>query len=317
MKPARIALTHASGLFAQALLEQMAIAGIAADAVLLLDSEEQAGHRVPYADTHLVVQDQYASDYDNLSAVLLLEADAELQSLLEHADCFVISHHGPEELPARYVGDVSMVAGLLEQPGRIRLVPAELATLLSVMLPLHQLHGIQAMQLVNVLSASVYGKPGVEELASQTISLLNSQDIHSDIFPLQLAFNMIPFDAAELSAWQLSDLLGDDDIDYSVQQILVPAFHGLAMAVTLQSEKPIELDRQIEQWQALPGIEVIQKVASPLTHCNAGLKIVITGLQHPQNDANRLQFWIIADSIKNGLIQNYLHILDFLLKSYL
>lgn len=317
MKPIKIALTHASGLFTRALLEQMAKAGIKADALLLLDNAEQAGDRIPYADTHLLVQDQAAFDYEGLSAVFLLEADAELQDLLQHANCYVISHHGPEQLAAQFVADSSAAAELLKQPEMIRLVPAELATLLMVLLPLHQRFGLQALQVVNVLSASFHGQAGVEELASQTVSLLNSQNVHSDIFPLQLAFNVIPFDAAEQSAWQLADLLGETNLEFSLQQILVPAFHGLAIAVTLRAEKPLAIDDLISQWRGVPGIEVVDNAVSPLTHCKSGLKIVLTSVQHPQNDAKRLQFWIIADSIKNGLIQNYLHILDFLLKSYL
>jgi hypothetical protein len=54
-----------------------------------------------------------------------------------------------------------------------------------------------------------------------------------------------------------------------------------------------------------------------LTDCKTGSDVLISGLYQPQNDFNRLQFWIVADSVRNGLIQNYQNMLEILLKSYL
>ncbi|MBT4078362.1 MAG: hypothetical protein HOE78_17450 [Gammaproteobacteria bacterium] len=317
MKSSKIAVTHASGLLAEALLERMAESGIKSDSVILLDREQQAGNRLSYGDTYLTVEDQYEYDYEDLAAVLLLEPDAELESLLQHADCFVISHHVDKVNNSVFTPEITEESNLPEQPCTLKLASAELSTLLLVTKVIENNFGLKSLNVVNVFSSSFYGKTGVEELASQTISLLNSQDAKSTVFPLQLAFNMIPDGDESIVEEQLVSALQADDLKCSVQNILVPAFHGLSISVSLKMNSEVDIEKISSLLNEQQGIRIVEQTISPLTDCKTGSDVLISGLYQPQNDFNRLQFWIVADSVRNGLIQNYLNMLEILLKSYL
>ncbi|MCK4707227.1 MAG: hypothetical protein KAU21_01310 [Gammaproteobacteria bacterium] len=314
MEKTKFAVTHASGLLAEALLKSMAESGISSDSVILLDQEQQVGNRLSYGDTYLMVEDQHEYDYENLTAVLLLEPDAELESLLLHADCYVISHHANEMSQGVFT---PLLSKLPEQPCAIKLASAELASLLLVANVIHSHFGISSLNIVNVQSSSHYGKSGVDELASQTISLLNSQDVKSGVFPLQLAFNMIPGEPDADMENQLIDAMQADDMKCSVQNILVPAFHGLSISVSLEVKHKIDLKKLSGLLNEQQGVQLNLYTVSPLTDCKKGSDVIITGLHQPQNDVNRLQFWIVSDSVRNGLIQNYQNMLDVLLKSVL
>ncbi|MBT3205668.1 MAG: hypothetical protein HOM14_18370 [Gammaproteobacteria bacterium] len=317
MKSSKIAVTHASGLLAEALLERMAESGIKSDSVILLDREQQAGNRLSYGDTYLTVEDQYEYDYEDLAAVLLLEPDAELESLLQHADCFVISHHVDKVNNSVFTPEITEESNLPEQPCTLKLASAELSTLLLVTKVIENNFGLKSLNVVNVFSSSFYGKTGVEELASQTISLLNSQDAKSTVFPLQLAFNMIPDGDESIVEEQLVSALQADDLKCSVQNILVPAFHGLSISVSLKMNSEVDIEKISSLLNEQQGIRIVEQTISPLTDCKTGSDVLISGLYQPQNDFNRLQFWIVADSVRNGLIQNYQNMLEILLKSYL
>ena len=317
MKSSKIAVTHASGLLAEALLERMAESGIKSDSVILLDREQQAGNRLSYGDTYLTVEDQYEYDYEDLAAVLLLEPDAELESLLQHADCFVISHHVDKVNNSVFTPEITEESNLPEQPCTLKLASAELSTLLLVTKVIENNFGLKSLNVVNVFSSSFYGKTGVEELASQTISLLNSQDAKSTVFPLQLAFNMIPDGDESNVEEQLVSALQADDLKCSVQNILVPAFHGLSISVSLKMNSEVDIEKISSLLNEQQGIRIVEQTISPLTDCKTGSDVLISGLYQPQNDFNRLQFWIVADSVRNGLIQNYQNMLEILLKSYL
>jgi aspartate-semialdehyde dehydrogenase len=317
MVSSKIAVTHASGLLAEALLVRMSESGIKSDNVILLDRELQAGNRLSYGDTYLTVEDQYEYDYEDLAAVLLLEPDAELESLLQHADCFVISHHVDKVNNSVFTPEITAESNLPEQPCALKLASAELSTLLLVSKVIHNNFGVKSLNVVNVFSSSFYGKTGVEELASQTISLLNSQDVKSTVFPLQLAFNMIPDGDESIVEEQLVRALQADDLKCSVQNILVPAFHGLSISVSLEMSSEVDIEKISSLLNEQQGIRLVEQTISPLTDCKTGADVLISGLYQPQNDFNRLQFWIVADSVRNGLIQNYLNMLEILLKSYL
>ncbi len=317
MKSSKIAVTHASGLLAEALLERMAESGIKSDSVILLDREQQAGNRLSYGDTYLMVEDQYEYDYEDLAAVLLLEPDAELESLLQHADCFVISHHVDKVNNSVFTPEITAESNLPEQPCALKLASAELSTLLLVAKVIENNFGVKSLNVVNVFSSSFYGKTGVEELASQTISLLNSQDVKSTVFPLQLAFNMIPDGDESIVEEQLVSALQADGLKCSVQNILVPAFHGLSISVSLEMNSEVDIEKISSLLNEQQGIRIVEQTISPLTDCKTGSDVLISGLYQPQNDFNRLQFWIVADSVRNGLIKNYQNMLEILLKSYL
>ncbi|MCP4075328.1 MAG: hypothetical protein GY744_03990 [Gammaproteobacteria bacterium] len=317
MDIAKIAVTHASGLLAEALLESMVASGIKPDSVILLDREQQAGNRLAYGDTYLTVEDQYECDYEDLAAVLLLEPDVELESLLQHADCFVISHHIDKVNSSIFTPQLTLPSNLPEQPCAIKLASAELSSLLLAITAIHKNYGLTSLNIVNVYSSSFYGKSGVEELASQTIALLNSQDVKSQIFPLQLAFNMIPDESVSMIEDQLLGALQANNLKCSVQNILVPVFHGLSISVSLETKDKMDVEKVSDLLNSQLGVQLVDQTISPLTDCKEGSNVLINGLHQPQNDSNRLQFWIVADSVRNGLIQNYQNMLEILLKSYL
>jgi len=253
MDKVKIAVTHASGLLAEALLERMAKMGIKSDNVVLLDQENQVGNRLSYGDTYLMVADQHEYDYEDLTAVLLLEPDAELESLLQHADCYVVSHHVDKINNSIFTPQLSPQSNLPQQPCAIKLASAELATLLLVSKAIHENYEIKELNAVNVLSSSIYGKSGVEELASQTISLLNSQQVETRLFPLQLAFNMIPVESTADMEQQLVSGMQAKELKCSIQNILIPAFHGLAISISLETRQKIDMKKLTEIFSETPS----------------------------------------------------------------
>jgi aspartate-semialdehyde dehydrogenase len=321
MTQPKIAITHSSSLLAEALLKQMSESGLTPDSVVLLDEQEQAGNRLSFADTYITSLDQYEYDYENLAAVFLLQEDTELEDLLQHADCHVISHFPENNRPVHFFDPLTDIAAdkyrFIEKPGPIKLATAELSTLLTVLRPLAKVIDLNSVQVVNVLSASIFGKPAMDELASQTIELLNSRDVTSSVFPLQMAFNMIPQPTIDGKDEVLCNFFPDQQVSCSVQSILVPAFNGLSISVVIESNKKIDVEKVKKVIQNIPSVSYTNERVSPYTHCKDGNKWIIYGLNQPQKEANRLQFWIIADSIRNGLINNYQNVLEFLLNSYL
>jgi len=190
----RLAVTHAGGPLAEALLEQFQESGMQPDSLVLLDREDRVGKRIAYGDTYLPVEDQHDFDYEDLAGVLLLEADAELVDLLQHADCPVLSHLSLVEQAPLFGG----AHGSLPEQGFVKLPSAELATVLPALQALDRRAGLQALHLVSIVSAMHLGQTGVDDLAAQTIGLLNSRDIDAGVFPQPLAFNLIP---ASSSCW--------------------------------------------------------------------------------------------------------------------
>jgi aspartate-semialdehyde dehydrogenase len=309
----KIALTHASSLLAEVLLQLITESGITPDSIVLLDDVKHYGERHACGNTHLTVGNQYEYDYEDVVAVLLLAADAELESLLQHADCAVISHALSPEARADLV-DPSNSRQLT--PGLNRIAGAEVANLFHVLQPLVAEMEVTSIQAVNVLSAALYGQTAVESLAAQTVALLSSRDPVAAPFEQQLAFNMLPQPADSLAQRQLAALLGSD-IDLSMHSVITAALHGMVQSVDLTLSAATDLSRVKSLLGQIAELRDGDVAVSPLSDCRHGARPLVYDLRQPQNDAKRLHFWIIADSIRNGLAQNYLSAIRVLLKSFL
>ena len=71
----RIALSHASSVAAEAILEKLPESGITPDSLVLLDHPSNLGKRVSYGGTHLALLDQQQYDYSNCALLMMPEAD--------------------------------------------------------------------------------------------------------------------------------------------------------------------------------------------------------------------------------------------------
>ena len=74
-----IALSHASGLAAEAILEKLPESGITPDSLVLLDHEANVGKRLPFAGGYLGIQDQLQFDLSSCALLLMPEADVEME----------------------------------------------------------------------------------------------------------------------------------------------------------------------------------------------------------------------------------------------
>jgi len=312
----RVALSHASSLAAEAILEKLADSSIETDALVLLDVAERAGRRLAFRKTRLSSVDQSDFDFSQCALVLLAEGDAEIVARAESEGCFVASHALPEDIPAVF-GGATETPEIPFNSNRVRLAGPALSSLAPALLELNRLSPMAQVNTVLLQSAEFHGKAGVDELASQTINLLNSREVKPAVFPLQIAFNLL----AEISdphfAGDLARILGNNSCFFSLQSINVPVFHGFAAAVQIRFDAATPIEDCIARLQGLENLAITSQPASPISDCNQSFSCVISHLEQAPGQPSQVQFWMLADPLRYGLATNYMHVTEFLLKSFL
>ena len=187
----RVALACAGGLEAEAILEKLPESGLAPDSLVLLDDESRRGTRLGYGSGYLVVQDQSEFDFSGCALLLLPQSDDELEQRALNSGCVVVGHTLNNDSPAIFSASPDTELDITYGETRIRLASPEICCLVPVLQALHELGGIEQLNTVFMRSAEFFGKAGVDELASQTINLLNSREATASVFPQQLAFNLL------------------------------------------------------------------------------------------------------------------------------
>lgn len=313
----RIALSHASGVAAAAIMEKLAESGIAADSLVLLDRDSNVGKRLPYGGSHLHLSDQSEYDLSTCALLLMPQADADLEAAALQQGCLLLSHSISDSRPAVFLAPDGEGPELSYTETRIRLAGPELSCLLPSLIELDRLAGITQLNITLLRSAEFHGKAGVDELASQTVNLLNGRSVESSVFSQQMAFNLLP----EAQDWTVeSDLrhyLGISSYPIALQTVNVPIFHGFVAAVQIQLATKVVLEDCEKCLSVLHNVVVKESDASPISDCNQSFSCVINHLEQAPNQPSSLQFWMVADPMRYGLANNYVNVTDFLLKSFL
>jgi aspartate-semialdehyde dehydrogenase len=179
------------------------------------------------------------------------------------------------------------------------------------------LAGIAQLNVTLMRSTEFRGKAGIDELASQTVNLLNGRAADTGVYAQQIAFNLLP----EMTDPQLQNdfrhCLGNSSLALALQTVTVPLFHGFAAAVQIVFTSDIKQSDCEKCLSALDNVVLKNADSSPISDCNQSFDSVISNLYQAGDQPSNLQFWMIADPMRYGLANNYVNVADFLLKSFL
>jgi aspartate-semialdehyde dehydrogenase len=165
--------------------------------------------------------------------------------------------------------------------------------------------------------ASAFDDPGIQELASQSVSLLTGASPKKSVFKEQLAFNILSHngpldpdgfsDAERRIVAEIRRVLDDPAFPVSLSSIQVPVFHTYAMMVHLE----LENDADAESIGAFLSKVPVFKMTAYREGCGAssisvsGKDEIFVGLIKQEPDSSRaFWIWVIADNLTRGSALN-------------
>jgi aspartate-semialdehyde dehydrogenase len=182
-------------------------------------------------------------------------------------------------------------------------------TIASLALLLQSRYGLRRMAAVLNEPVSEAGRPGIEELETQTTQLLSFQDIGQPVFGTQTAFNMLPRYAAESRhdlgsrlremRAEISAAIGDPDEDAKVSMNLVhaPVFYGTTFSVCADLEHDIDAMALAGAFRDAGFVVTSEAEPGPSNVSVAGETSVY--LREPQPEMTREKSWWIWGSGDN------------------
>jgi len=155
--------------------------------------------------------------------------------------------------------------------------------------------------------ASEHGQKGMDELHEQTVNLLSFQELPKNVFDAQVAFNMLArYGPRSMSALDATSQrivkhyrqIAPGAAEPSLMVVQAPIFHGYALAVYLELEKPMALG---DFSQALAGehVTVTRGAEDSPTNVNAAGQgdILLSVVPDPQRE-NGVWLWAAADNLR-------------------
>ena len=332
-----VAVVGVTGLAGEQLVELLAERRFPVRQLHLLDSGEAVGTRLEFRGSHVAVRDLAGFDFAEVQlAIFIAGADvaAEFVPRAAAAGCAVVDtssrFRAEPEVPLVIAGVNPQALDEFRERRIVATPGPEVVQLLSALEPLRAAAGIERLHVTTLLPVSQRGRAGVEELAAQTAALLNGQSIETGIFPVQIAFNVVPdIEGCDASGYTESEqqlarevrrVWAADELPVQASMASVSAFHGCLQDVYLVPGRALPLAAAQRLLAARPGLRLLDEsdgeTPSPVEAVGQGA-VLIGRVRESAAEPGALALWVAADNLRLGVAENAVRVAELVVKGYL
>ena len=192
--------------------------------------------------------------------------------------------------------------------------------------PIHDAAKIRRVIVTTFQAVSGTGKKAMDELMQQTADLLNFKNIQCNVYPHQIAFNVLPqidkfldngYTKEEMKMVnETRKIMGDNSPRITATTVRVPVFRGHSEALNIETEKKLTANQVRELLSRAPGVIVFdapEKSIYPLPiHCDGKDEVFVGRIREDESIENGINMWIVSDNLRKGAALNAVQIAEFL-----
>ncbi|MEQ1560423.1 MAG: aspartate-semialdehyde dehydrogenase [Methyloglobulus sp.] len=333
-----IAVVGATGAVGEAMLSILEERNFPVGEVYALASSKSVGKRIPFKGGSLKVEDLATFDFAKAQIGLFsagASVSAEYAPKAAAAGCIVVDNTSH----FRYDDDIPLVVPEVN-PGKIAdyknrgiIANPNCSTIqmLVALKPIYDAVGIDRINVCTYQAVSGTGKKGIEEVVKQTAKLLNGQPIETNVYPKQIAFNVLPqidvfmdngYTKEEMKmVWETQKILGDNSVKVNATAVRVPVFYGHSEAVHIETRNKISAEAVRALLVKAPGVTVLDErkngsyptaVTESSGHDDVFVGRIRDDISHPMG----IDMWVVGDNVRKGAALNSVQIAEMLVKNH-
>ncbi len=334
-----VAVVGATGAVGETMLSILSERSFPVGKVYALASERSVGKKVEFGDTLLTVENLADFDFSKVQIGLFSAGgsiSAEFAPKAAAAGCVVIDNTSE----FRYVDDIPLVVpevnphaianyktkGIIANPN------CSTIQMLVALKPVQDAVGIARINVCTYQAVSGTGKNAIKELAGQTARLLNGKPVECDVYPKQIAFNVLPqidvfmengYTKEEMKmVWETNKIMEDDTIQVNPTAVRVPVFYGHSEAIHIETRKKLSAKACRELLEKAPGIEVMDEQVdggypTAVTEGATNNATYVGRIREDISHEMGLNMWVVSDNVRKGAALNSVQIAEILIKDYL
>lgn len=204
------------------------------------------------------------------------------------------------------------------------------AQMLVTLKPLHDYAKIKRVVVSTYQSVSGSGKAAMDELWTQTRAIFVNDPIETNVYPKQIAFNVIPhidvfMDSGDTKEeWKMvaeTAKILDPDINLTATCVRVPVFLGHSESINIEFENPVTEKKVTSVLRDAPGILVVDKredggYITPID-CVGEFATYVSRIRRDVTVKNGINLWCVSDNLLKGAALNAIQIAELLCADYL
>lgn len=295
-------------------------------------TQRSAGKKVTYRGEQFTVEETSPAVFDGIDLALFAggaaskefarEAATRGAVVIDNSSVFRLEPDVPLVVPEVNPEDIKWHKGIIANPNCstiIMVVPLK---------PLYDAAGIRRVVVATYQAVSGAGTAAINELEAQTRAVLNGEEYPPQVFPYQIAFNLIPHIDVFMDMgytkeeWKMvketQKILHDETIRVTATTVRVPVFRSHSEAVNVETIEPLGVEEARRLLARAPGVVVVDDPATkryPMPLTATGRDEVFVGRIRQDNSLdNGLNLWVVADQLRKGAATNAVQIAELVIE---
>jgi aspartate-semialdehyde dehydrogenase len=334
-----VAVVGATGAVGEAMLSILEERNFPVGEVYALASSKSVGKRIPFKGGSLKVEDLATFDFSKAQIGLFSaggSVSAEYAPKAVAAGCVVVDNTSH----FRYDDDIPLVVpevnpekiadyknrGIIANPN------CSTIQMLVALKPIYDAVGIERINVCTYQAVSGTGKKGIEEVVKQTAKLLNGQPCETNVYPKQIAFNVLPqidvfmdngYTKEEMKMlWETQKILGDQTVMVNATAVRVPVFYGHSEAVHIETKNKIDANTVRNLLSKAPGVTVLDErknggYPTAVTESSGKDDVFVGRIREDISHPKGINLWVVGDNVRKGAALNSVQIAEILVKNYI
>jgi aspartate-semialdehyde dehydrogenase len=192
--------------------------------------------------------------------------------------------------------------------------------------PLHKQFGLRSIIASSYQAVSGSGAQGIIELENQIQALANNEPCEKNVYPHQIAFNVIPQVDSFLDDHYTKEeqkmlnegrkILGLEDLKVTCTCVRVPVYRSHSVSLSAQFDKPVTVEAARAAYDGYPGVRLVDDPTTnlyptPLDTTNQD-DCLVGRIRMDQVLPNALALWVVGDQVRKGAALNAVQIAELL-----
>ena len=326
-----IGIVGATGAVGQELIHLLFERGFPIGELRLLASARSKGKTISYKDHSWIVEEATPEAFEGMD-IALFSAGAGITKALapeaarrgcvvvDNSSAFRMDDEVPLVVPEINPDAAGLHKGIIANPNCSTIVA------LMALYPLHQIFGLKRFIASTYQAVSGTGAAAIIELENQVKSMVNGEEIVKEVYPHQIAFNVIPHVDVFLESGYTKEemkmqnegrkIMSLPDVRVSCTCVRVPVYRAHSVSIQAEFEKPVDVAEAKAAVDAFPGSELcddVEHLKYPMPIDYSGK--VNCGVGRIRKDTafdNGLSLWVSGDQLWKGAALNAVQIAELL-----
>ena len=329
-----VAVVGATGAVGNEMIKTLGQRNFPVETLRLFASERSEGKTLEFNDKKISVEALKDTSFKGID-IALFSAGAERSKIwapvAAKSGCVVVDNSSqwrmdpevPLVVPEVNPHDLKKHKGIIANPN------CSTIQMVVVLKPIHDAAKIKRVVVTTFQAVSGTGQKAINELMQQTADLLNFKEIQCNVYPYQIAFNVLPhidkflengYTKEEMKMVnETRKIMGDNSIRLTATTVRVPVFRGHSESLNIETEKKLSPNEVRAILSKAPGVivyDVPEKNIYPVPLNVAGKDDTYVGrIREDESIENGINMWIVADNLRKGAALNAVQIAEKLIET--